>query len=298
MADADWRRREELRSLLTSLRARLGRNDGSGGRGLRQEDAAILSGLSVRSYAALERGTAPHPSLSLVESVASGLGMTPAERSALHVLATGQDPPMPATRPGGGEWPEVSHNVRDLIGRLDPIPAAITDEMWTIMVRNRALTAWTGGWFDWVPRQKQNLVLFLFAPECERLLPDVHAERRAALAGLRYQYTRNIGSDRFAALIETLLETAPEARQLWERHEIELPLRQSTTRVRYPGRGVIETRTLMTELSPQTWMMMAVPPVGLGPPRRLTEGTRAEPPAGPCPAGRPACSIPVAAPGG
>jgi transcriptional regulator with XRE-family HTH domain len=263
--EADWRRREELRSLLTARRSRLGRHQ-PGRRGLRQEDAAILSGLSTRSYAALERGAARNPSLDLVESVARGLEMTPAERSALHVLAAGQDPPMPATPPGGGQR-EVGPGLRELIALLD-IPAAITDEMWTMLIRNHALTAWTGGWFDSVPRREQNLVLFLFSPEAEHMLPDVHAHRRAILAALRYQYARHIGSDRFAELIGTILDTSPEARQFWQRHEIDLPRRQSTTRVRYPGRGVIEARTLMAPLSPRTWLMLTWLPEGLQPPGR------------------------------
>ena len=109
--DVEWRRREELRSLLTALRSRRGGNDG---KRLRQDDAAILSGLSTRRYAALERGTVENPSLDLIENVASGLHMTPAERSALHVLSRGQDPPMPPATPGG-EWPEVGPGQRELI---------------------------------------------------------------------------------------------------------------------------------------------------------------------------------------
>ena len=101
--DVEWRRREELRSLLTALRSRRG---GNGGKRLRQDDAAILSGLSTRRYAALERGAVENPSLDLIENVASGLRMTPAERSALHVLSRGQDPPMPPATPGG-EQPEI-----------------------------------------------------------------------------------------------------------------------------------------------------------------------------------------------
>jgi transcriptional regulator with XRE-family HTH domain len=261
--EVDWRRREELRSLLTALRSRLGRG---GGKGLRQEDVALLSGLSPRRYAALERGTAENPSLEMIESVASGLRMTPAERSALHVLATGQDPPMPPTAPGDGEWPEVSPDLRELITQLEPHPAAITDEMWTLVVRNHALTTWTGGWFDWVPRRKQNLVLFVFSPEAERVVLDVHAHRRAIIAGLRYQYIRNIGNDRFAELIQMILETGPEARELWERHEVELPRRQTTARVRYSRRRVIDVHTLMTPLSPRTWLILTWLPEGLQPP--------------------------------
>src|SRR6201988_5094216 len=67
--DVEWRRREELRSLLTALRSRRGPN---GAKRLRQDDAAILSGLSTRRYAALERGAVENPSPDLIENVARG----------------------------------------------------------------------------------------------------------------------------------------------------------------------------------------------------------------------------------
>lgn len=133
------------------------------------------------------------------------------------------------------------------------------------MIRNKALTAWTDGWFDRVPLRKQNLVLFLFTPAAERLFPDIHAHRRAVVAGLRYQYVRHIGSKRFGEVIRKLLETGPEARDLWRRHEIVLPRRHSTIRVRHHG-GAVEVGTLMTSLSPRTWLMVAWLPDGLQPP--------------------------------
>jgi hypothetical protein len=179
-----------------------------------------------------------NPPLDLVENVVSGLRMTPAERSALHVLSRGQDPPMPPAAPGG-ERPEDGQGQRELIDRLDA-PAAITDETWTLVNGNKALTAWTGGWVDQVAPGKQNLALFLFAPAAERLLPDIRAYRRAVVAGLRYQYVRHIGSERFRAVITALLETGPEARDLWGRHEIALPRRHSAIRIRHHqghGRG-------------------------------------------------------------
>jgi hypothetical protein len=63
--------------------------------------------------------------------------MPPAERSALHVLSRGQDPPMPPVAPDG-ERPEAGPGQRELIARLDA-PAAITDETWTLMSRRAAL---------------------------------------------------------------------------------------------------------------------------------------------------------------
>ena len=177
----------------------------------------------MRRYAAFERGEIASPLPEMVESVASALRMTMAERSALHILATGHDPPLPPVPPGDGARPEVSPVFLELLARQDPNPAIITDETWTIIARNEAVSAWAGGWLDQLPHGQQNLVLYLFSDACEALLPDVHAARRAAIAGSRYQYARNVTSDRFAALIARLHATGPEARELWNRHEIAIP---------------------------------------------------------------------------
>jgi hypothetical protein len=65
--------------------------------------------------------------------------------------------------------------------------------------------------------------------------------------------------------VRTLLETGQEARDLWGRHEIVLPRRHSAIRVRH-DRGAVEASTMMTSLSPRTWLMVAWLPEGLQPP--------------------------------
>jgi transcriptional regulator with XRE-family HTH domain len=152
-AEAAWRRRGELSDLLLSCRSRLLRADGEEHeRSLRQQDVADIIGISARYYASFERGEIDNPSVQIVESIASAFRMSIAERSALHVLAVGHDPPMPARLTGlPAAPPVVPLPLRDLVRRLDPTPAAITDEMWTILVRNAAMTYWVGEYFDRVP---------------------------------------------------------------------------------------------------------------------------------------------------
>ena len=254
--EADWRRRAELRALLRRCRARkTSHNPGTGS--LRQQDTAVLAGLSVRRYAALERGTAARPSLATIESVASALNMTAAERSALHVLARGQDPPMPPVPPGD-DRPQVSPQLRSAVAQLN-VPAGIVDEMWTLLAGNTALAAWTAGWSERTPLEERNIILLLFSPEYEPLLPEMHALRQLAVAGLRYQYVRNLASARFAALVERLLDTGPEARGLWESYTIDFPQRRYTVRLRHPSRGIVELGVLMGQLTPRMSLLLLAP---------------------------------------
>lgn len=267
--NAEWRRRAELTGLLQTCRSRMARPAPEGySAGLRQEDAADLAGLSVRRYAAFERGEIANPLPEMVESVASALRMTAAERSVLHVLATGRDPPLPAVPSGDGARAEVSPVFLELLARQDPNPAIITDETWTVIARNEAMSTWIGSWLDQAPAGQQNLALYLFSKDCEALLPDVHATRRAIIAGLRYQYARNVTNDRFAALVARLQATGPEARALWDRHEVAIPPREYRLRVRHPGYGVIEADDATLQLSAWCWMHVIIFPDGVLPPGR------------------------------
>jgi transcriptional regulator with XRE-family HTH domain len=266
--NAEWRRRAELTSLLQACRSRMARPVPHGtNSGLRQEDAADLAGLSVRRYASFERGEIMSPLPEMVESVASALRMTAAERSVLHVLAAGHDPPLLPVPPDG-ERAEISPVFLELLARQDPSPAIITDETWTVIARNEAMSAWVGAWLDQEPSGQQNLVLYLFSADCEALMPDVHAVRRATIAGLRYQYARNITSDRFASLVARLQETGPEARELWDRHEVAIPSQEYRVRVHHPVSGVVEADDAILQISAWNWMHVVVFPDGILPPGR------------------------------
>jgi len=264
--DGEWRRRAELTHLLKACRGRLARAlPGTRGNGLRQEDAADLAGLSLRSYAAFERAEVI-PAPAMVDAVATALRMSPAERSALHVLATGQDPPRPAGTRADGTPPRASPPLRDLVTQMGPYPGALTDEMWSIRFGNPAMRAWAGGWCDQVPPEQQNLVLYLFSGHAEALLPDVHDLRRFFVSVLRYQYTRNLSSPRFADLVSRLLATGTEAVRLWERHEVEIPPHEYPMRVRHAGRGTITAHLVLMPVYPRLWLCVVVMSGGIEPP--------------------------------
>lgn len=263
-AEAAWRRRSELSDLLLSCRSRLARSDAEGhDRSLRQQDVADLIGISVRYYASFERGEIDNPSVQLVESIATALRMSDAQRSALHVLALSHDPPMPARQAGvPGSPPVVPLALRELVRRLDPTPAAITDEMWTILARNAAMTHWVGEYFDRVPPDQQNLILYLFSSEARRILADVDGDRRAAVAGLRYQYARNVASPRFAVLVDRLLATGPEARDMWKRHDLEIPRKLYRLRIREAAGRTADVSVVFTALSARLSLLVAMLPEG------------------------------------
>jgi transcriptional regulator with XRE-family HTH domain len=258
MTDVDWTRRAELTDLLRASRARLARPTipGARRRGLRQEDVASLAGLSLRRYAAFERGEfAATPAM--IDAVA--LQMPNAERSALHVLAAEQDPPRSVSLPRQDAPCPPSAALRELISHLAPYPAALTDETWTVLHHNDALDTWSGGWYSAADAAGRHLVTYLFSENAEVFLPDVHAIRQASIARLRYQYTRNL-SPRFRSIIARLTAASPEAADLWARHEVAFAPHEHPVRLR-ADRGIVDAHVLFTPFSPRLWSFtMVLPP--------------------------------------
>jgi hypothetical protein len=272
MTTADWLWRAELADLLRACRARLARPAVPGTRrgGLRQEDVAHLAGISLRRYAAFERGEFTPPP-GMVDQVAAALQASDAERSALHVLATGQDPPRPVTRPAHPSR-EPSKALHALISHMNPYPAALTDETWKVLHFNDAMNAWAGGWYAAAEPADRHLVRYLFSKAAEDALPDAHAIRRASLAMLRYQYTRNLTSPGFAQFVTRLTASSPEAAEVWARHEVAFPPHEYPVRVRHAVRGIIDAHVLFVPVSPQLWTYTMILPPGIQPPPPLRTG--------------------------
>jgi transcriptional regulator with XRE-family HTH domain len=265
-ANADWTRREELTGLLRACRGRIASMSARArGGGLRQADVAGLAGLSLRTYAKIERGEVVPPTAT-VDLIAAALGMSDAERSAAHVLATGQDPPRPVGRAVGDPPHEPSQALRDLVTQLGDFPAALTDETWTLLAHNPAMAAWAGGWYDTAAPDERNLILYLFSKQAEELLPDLHALRRDSIASWHYQYCRNLESPRFAGLVTRLTQTGAEAAGLWSRHEMAWPPHEYPIRVRHPDHGLVDAHVAFSPIHPRLWLYVMITPPGISTP--------------------------------
>ena len=260
MNDDDSARRAELVGLLRACRARLTRPPVPGTRrsGMRQEDVAGMAGISVRVYGDFERG-AYVPNAQVVDQIASALQMSAAERSALHVLATGQDPPRPLARADHSLPGEQVQALRDLVSR-SPYAAAMTDETWTVLHCNRYMNAWAGGWFDSVRTADRHLVAYLFTSHAEASLSDIKTVRRASIARLRYQYVRNLSSPGFTATIERLLKSSPAAAQLWSKGELAFSPHLYPLTIRDPALGPVRVNVLFNPVTPRVWTWTMIGP--------------------------------------
>jgi transcriptional regulator with XRE-family HTH domain len=261
--EAEWARVRELNELLLTCRARMSRPELPGDRGgpMRQQDVADRAGVSRRWYHEFEHGKIKHPGADLADRVAGSLRMSAAQRSALHVLACGQDPPRPLA-PRRPVPPGDDDHLRLLTARMDPDPAVLADETWTVTFANDAMGQWSGGWFSGGCR---HLVCFLFSQQAAAILPDILSLRKACTAALRYQYYRNLSADRWPAVI-ACLTSSPEADRLWKMHEVEFAPRRQRWRLWGQGQEMINAKMYMVAYQTDRWVCHLVLPEDAPPP--------------------------------
>jgi len=188
----DAERRALLRTFLRDRRARLkpqdvGLNAGSNRRspGLRREDVAMLSGLSVNWYTLLETGQNDAISPVALGNVARALQLSDRERTYLAALARVPLPEPPHAAPA------------DVPARLLAFLDELTDRPAVIWNRRRDAVAWNAmsaalfGYSAASPPLHRNGWWRIFRhPNRQRIWADWDAAARRAVAALRWQFSR------------------------------------------------------------------------------------------------------------
>lgn len=105
--------------------------------GLRREELALLSGISVDYVTRLEQGRATAPSAQVVEALARALRLSGTEREHLYRLA-GLVPPS-GLIPG-----HLTPSIQRLLDRLAGTPVAVSDLLWNLVTCNQPWTALMG----------------------------------------------------------------------------------------------------------------------------------------------------------
>ncbi|HJT02867.1 MAG TPA: helix-turn-helix transcriptional regulator [Pseudonocardiaceae bacterium] len=236
-------RGRELGNLLRSRRDRLQPADvclppGSRRRtrGLRREEVAALAAISPTYYTFLEQGRELHPSRQVLDSLASALHLTAAERAHLHQLAY-DGPPAPA--PPIVE--SLAPGLAELVTRLDPCPTYVAGRRWDVLAANRAARVL---WTDWsaLPPAERNMVWWTFTHRAARsVLVDWEHEASALLARLRSAAARHPDDPDFTELIKRLRSASPEVRAWWPRHEV-AQIGSGVKRLRHPELGELTMR--------------------------------------------------------
>jgi len=199
--------------------------------GLRREDVASLSGVSVSWYTWLEQGRDVQPSAEVLAAVADALRLDAAERRHLYIL---NDRPPPDPRPIEPE--RVEEPLRRMLDSLTGQPAYVLGRRWDILAWNRAAVLLFGD-YEKLDGDERNIMHLVFADKAHRkLLLDWEELAQAVLAMFRADSARYAGDESFERLIAKLTTMSAEFRRWWSRHDVLVSL-SGHKRIKHPIAG-------------------------------------------------------------
>lgn len=204
-------------------------------RGLRREEVAALTGMSVTWYTWFEQGREVHLSAAMLERLSRALRFTPNEREFLFALAQHRPPPL-ATRLDETIHPGTRHMLDSL-----SIPALVIVEDWTVVGWNRLVTR---AFRDYgrLPRADRNLFrILLLHPRYQRDPDRFRAMARRLVARFKWDYSRTSQPDVFEAIIAGMMEQSEVFRSCWSRPDI-IDHFADTNIADWPGVGEIRFR--------------------------------------------------------
>ncbi|GAQ50567.1 helix-turn-helix transcriptional regulator [Streptomyces acidiscabies] len=178
--------------------------------GLRREEVAHLSGVSVDYYVRLEQGRATQPSEQVLDALARVLGLDETEQEHLHRLA--HQPRRRTKAPSGRVRPELLR-VLDLV---TDAPAFILDHRLNTLAGNRLAGLLYGR-----PVQGLNTARHIFLEEKERgLYADWEKCTLDVVGHLRLAAGQYPDDPRLASLIGELSMGSERFRRLWARADV------------------------------------------------------------------------------
>ncbi|MEU3827208.1 helix-turn-helix domain-containing protein [Streptomyces sp. SID486] len=213
-------RRNELAVFLRSRRERLAPEEvglprGARRRtpGLRREEVAQLSAVGVTWYTWLEQARDIQVSVQVLDALARALRLDASERVHLFQLAGATDPTPAAS------CPSVTPALREMLARLEPIPACIQNSRYDILAYNRTYGRLLGD-LDAVPPEDRNCMLLVHTnADWQAAVVHLEESRRLMVARLRASLAGHLGEPAWRMLLARL-EQIPEFRENWERYEV------------------------------------------------------------------------------
>ncbi len=185
--------------------------------GLRREEVAALSGVSVTWYTWLEQARDVHPSRQVLDALATTLHLSPAEHHYLLSVA-GFAPGRAADSSSDDVAP--SH-IQHLLDALVGSPAFAIGPDWTISAWNDAYATLYPA-IATLPTTERNLLWVVFTdPFVRELLPDWETTSRRFLAEFRAEAGARLSQPDCRRLVARLQDHSPEFREAWPRHDIE-----------------------------------------------------------------------------
>ena len=212
---------QEISHFLKHRRARLAAGDFGfsvgrrRGNGLRREEVAQLSGVSVTWYTWLEQGKSIHVSQSMLLRLADALRLSATEQSYFLSLIRERDAVL-----GDSEKDLLPST---LVKTVDAIstPAFVRNPRWDLLYWNTAAAAFVGDWTSYTTSINILRLAFLDRKHQATIL---EWERTAGemVAQFRNEFGHHARYPGMSTLIEELMEDSEIFRRHWEKQEVSL----------------------------------------------------------------------------
>ncbi|WP_327399248.1 helix-turn-helix transcriptional regulator [Streptomyces sp. NBC_01288] len=187
--------------------------------GLRREELATLSGISIDYYVRLERGKETRPSPAVLDALARALHMDDQEHQHLRELAARAARYAPEPPPAPSRT--VRPHLKLLIESLRPNPALVMSRSTDVLAWNPGGLALYAGLEEW-PAKHRNLARYLFLHPAARDLFADNWDRQITGCVARLRAIAGTAPDApdLTNLVGELLLKSPDFAGLWERYEV------------------------------------------------------------------------------
>jgi transcriptional regulator with XRE-family HTH domain len=184
--------------------------------GLRREEVAQLTGMSVDYYARLEQGRSPQPSTQMLRALARTLRLSRDESDHLHRLAGHAAP----DRVGSSS--HVRPVLLHVLDQLDECAAFVCSDTDEILAQNEQSRLLQGDHTGRTGLAASSTYQWFTADGAQdRIRAEDRPEHsRVRVADLRATWSRRHQDADVRALVDALLAESPTFAEIWERHEV------------------------------------------------------------------------------
>ncbi|TIH27067.1 helix-turn-helix transcriptional regulator [Subtercola vilae] len=205
--------------------------------GLRREEVAAASGISVDYYTRLEQGREAHPSDAVLDALARVLHLTADAAEHLYRLRF----TVPSSRSGRSDNIELAQRMATLVDAVRPNPAYALDRLSNMLAANPEGLALYDG-FAALPAGARNTCRYLMTEDRAReIFVEWEEIARGAVAHLRAANADNLHDPELDALVTELRERSPLFSMWWDEHIVERR-RTSIKHLRTQGGEIIARR--------------------------------------------------------
>ncbi|MEV4343050.1 helix-turn-helix transcriptional regulator [Actinoplanes sp. NPDC049596] len=204
-------------------------------RGLRREEVAVLSDMSIDYYSRLEQPRGPHPSEQMLGAIARGLRLSLEERDHLFELAGYATPRRSA------DSEHVNPGMMRIFDGLEDTAAMVVSHLGETLLQTRLAVALVGDERIYTGLDRSKHYRWFTDPATRSLYPreEWDEQSRLIVADLHASYTRDGRDSRAGAIVDALLASGPAFTELWKQHPVAGPY-CGPVRLLHPEVGPLE----------------------------------------------------------